>query len=125
MKKIYTIYTYILIPFLLLILTSCGEPEDIVAPQATCDTMATVQNELGSGIRLVLEDGRILSPTNAKIIIASKGEVDLEIGGFPVKEGQQIIIGYALAAGNLSVDNTKSEKKIEVNCIVGVTPKAP
>lgn len=125
MKKIYTTYTYILIPFLLLILTSCGEPEDIVAPQATCDTMATVQNELGSGIQLVLEDGRILSPTNAKIITASKREVDLEIGGFPVKEGQQIIIGYALAAGNLSADNTKSEKKIEVNCIVGVAPKAP
>ena len=125
MKKFYTTYKYILIPFLLVALSSCGEPEDIVAPQATCDTMATVQNEPGSGIRLVLEDGRILSPTNAKIITASKREVDLEIGGFPVKEGQRIIIGYAPATGNLSADNTKSEKKIEVNCIVGVAPKAP
>ena len=125
MKKIYATYKYILLPFLLVALYSCGQPEDLVEPQATCDTMATVQNEPGRGIRLVLEDGRILLPTNARILTARKGTLDLEIGGFPVQEGQQIIMGYTPAAGNLPAADTKSEKKIEVNCIVGIAPKVP
>ena len=125
MKKIYATYKYILIPFLLVALFSCGEPDDMVEPQPTCDTMAMVQKEPGRGIQLVLEDGRILTPTNAKTLTTGKEEGSLEIGGFPVKEGQQIIIGYTPTAGNEPATGTKSEKKVEVNCIVGVAQKAP
>jgi len=117
MKKIYTNVSYLLILLLVTVFSSCGQQEDMVMPQATCDTMARVHNDPDSGIHLILEDGRILSPANAKAIISDKGEANLEISGFPVKEGQQIIMGYVPA------DRTKSSKKIDVNCIVGVAEK--
>jgi len=116
MKQIYPKVSYFLMLVLVTVFTSCGEPE-MVVPQATCDTMATVHNKPGSGIRLILEDGRILTPANATTTTSGKGEVNLEISGFPVKEGQQIIMGYVPA------DRTKSSKKIDVNCIVGVAEK--
>jgi len=117
MQKIYDKVSYFLMLILVTVFTSCGEAEDIVAPQVTCDTMARVHNEPDSGIQLILEDGRILMPANAKTATSGKGEVKLEISGFPVKEGQQIIMGYVPA------DYIKTNKKIEVNCIVGVAEK--
>jgi len=116
MKKIYPKVSYVLMLLLVTVFTSCGELE-MVVPQATCDTMATVHNEPGSGIHLILEDGRIFAPANATTTTSGKGDVNLEISGFPVKEGQQIIMGYVPA------DRTKSSKKIDVNCIVGVAGK--
>ena len=117
--KIYTYVSYLLMLLLVNVFTSCGEQEDMVAPQVTCDTMARVHNDPNNGIHLILEDGRILSPVNAKAATSDKGVVNLEISGFPVKEGQQIIMGYVPAS------NIKSSKKIDVNCIVGVAQNAP
>jgi len=124
MKKIYANFTYLLMLLLVTVFTSCKEPEDMVTPQVTCDTMARAHREPDGSIYLILEDGRILSPVNAKTTTSGQGEVNLEISGFPVKEGQQIIMGYVPATGNMPANKLQSGKKINVNCIVGVAQKA-
>ncbi|PIQ19733.1 MAG: hypothetical protein COW65_19130 [Cytophagales bacterium CG18_big_fil_WC_8_21_14_2_50_42_9] len=119
MKKISAPVSSIVMLLLLSVFTSCGEPEDIVIPQNTCDTMATVHYESGSDIQLILEDGRVLTPANISAITNEKGETNLEISGFAVKEGQQIIVGYEPA------NQAKNSKKTDINCIVGVGAKIP
>lgn len=100
-------------------LASCAETEDMVSPKETCGTMATVQYQQGSGLNLVLENGQVLRPENAKQLSAEKQV--FAIDGFSVKAGQQILIGYQPTAP--ATQQKAGVKPVKVNCIVGLSPQ--
>ena len=104
-------------------LNGCQEKEDVVSPEETCDTMAQVQNVAGSGMQLVLENGQVLVPTNAKAMAGTPGNAEFEMNGFKVKEGQQIIIGYNVSDAAATSQGTHV-KVVKVNCVVGILPKS-
>jgi hypothetical protein len=100
-------------------LASCAETEDMVSPKETCATMATVQYQQGTGIKLVLENGLVLRPENAKQLSAQKQV--FAIDGFSVKAGQHILIGYKPTAP--ATQQQAGGKSVKVNCIVGLSPQ--
>jgi hypothetical protein len=101
-------------------LTACVEQEDMVSPKETCGTMATVQYQEATGLKLVLEDGQVLQPENVKQL--SAGKKVFAINGFSVKAGQQILIGYNPAASG-ATHQAATVKTVQVNCIVGLSPQ--
>lgn len=97
---------------------SCQEKEDVVVPEETCDTLATVQKGANGDFQLLLENGEVLLPTN--VVTTASEEFALE--GFKVKKGERIIIGYQVT-GVANRGGVKS-KLAKINCIVGIKQKA-
>lgn len=125
MKHKYTLRYIFALLLTIFILNSCSEKEDEVIPQATCDTVATVEYLPGCGLQLVLANGKALIPLNAKQTKAEAGKEAFEVNGFQVKAGQQIIIGYEITDKTLepsSCNNGKyyQNKLVNVTCIVGI-----
>jgi exopolysaccharide biosynthesis protein len=116
MKQNYILRLFLCFGVSTLLLTACGEKEDMVSPKETCGTMATVQYQEGSGLELELENGQILRPENVKQLSADKR--NFAIDGFAVKAGQQILIGY-----NQASQQGAGGKTVKVNCIVGLSPQ--
>lgn len=91
----------------------------MVSPKETCGTLATVQYQQGAGLNLVLENGQVLRPENARQLSAQKKV--FAIDGFSVKAGQQILIGYHPTAP--ATQQTSAGTSVKVNCIVGLSPQ--
>lgn len=123
MRNIYPLCLYL--SLLLFSFTACTEKEDEVIPQATCNTVAEVQYVPSCGLQLVLKNGNILTPVNAKVIWADNGQAAYEINNFAVEVGQQIIIGFkpVTEAKEPSICNNShyyNNKSVLVGCIVGL-----
>jgi hypothetical protein len=125
MNNLFIYRTFLLVLVFVFSFTACTQKEDAVMPQENCDTVATVQYVPSCGLQLLLENNQILVPVNATYTTGPADEPVFKINGFPVKDGQRIIVGYkpsgvTIDASPCNVAGYHNNKLVEITCIVGL-----